>query len=126
MTARDWEFVRWWNCCPFALVITVSPLSIIPAVLVLHAPQPRASSLAYLAGWLVGLAGLTAIFIGISDMLGGLTGTPRPAWASWLRIGVGAALIVFGVIRWLTRRGHDHIPAWMRTMTSVDSRCERR
>jgi threonine/homoserine/homoserine lactone efflux protein len=51
-------------------------------------------------------------------MLGGLKDSP-PAWASWLRISVGAALIVFGVIRWLTRRGHDHIPAWMRTMNSV-------
>ena len=103
---------------PLALVITVSPLSIIPGVLVLHAPHPRESSLAYLAGWLLGLAGLTAIFIGISDMLGGLKDSP-PAWASWLRISVGAALIVFGVIRWLTRRGHDHMPAWMRTMSSV-------
>lgn len=103
---------------PLALVITVSPLSIIPGVLVLHAPHPRETSLAYLAGWLFGLAGLTAIFIGISDMLGGLRQAP-PAWASWLRITVGAALIVFGVIRWLTRRGHDHIPAWMRSMTSV-------
>ena len=43
---------------PLALVITVSPLSIIPGVLVLHAPHPRESSLAYLAGWLLGLAGL--------------------------------------------------------------------
>jgi cadmium resistance protein CadD (predicted permease) len=103
---------------PLALVITVSPLSIIPAVLVLHAPHPRRSSLAYLAGWLVGLAGLTAIFIGISDMLGGLRQSP-PAWASWLRIGVGTLLIVFGVIRWLTRRGHDHMPAWMRTLATV-------
>lgn len=103
---------------PLALVITVSPLSIIPGVLVLHAPHPRETSLAYLAGWLLGLTGLTAIFIGISDMLGGLKDSP-PAWASWLRISVGAALIVFGVIRWLTRRGHDHIPAWMRTMNSV-------
>ena len=51
-------------------------------------------------------------------MLGGLRQEP-PHWASWLRIGVGIALIVFGVIRWLTRRGHDHIPAWMRTMTSI-------
>lgn len=103
---------------PLALVITVSPLSIIPGVLVLHAPHPRQSSLAYLAGWLLGLAGLTALFIAISNMLGGLKDSPA-AWASWLRISVGAALIVFGVIRWLTRRGHDHIPAWMRTMTSV-------
>ena len=104
-----------------ALVITVSPLSIIPGVLVLHAPHPRETSLAYLAGWLSGLAGLTAIFIGISDMLGGLRQAP-PAWASWLRIGVGATLIVFGVIRWLTRHAHDHIPAWMRAMTSVTPR----
>jgi Sap, sulfolipid-1-addressing protein len=37
---------------PLALVITVSPLSIIPGVLVLHAPHPRETSLAYLAGWL--------------------------------------------------------------------------
>jgi hypothetical protein len=35
---------------PLALVITLSPLSIIPAVLVLHAPQPRLAGLAYLAG----------------------------------------------------------------------------
>ncbi len=103
---------------PLALVITVSPLSIIPAVLVLHTPHPRASSLAYLAGWLFGLAGLTAISIGISDMLGGLRQSP-PAWASWLRIAVGALLIAFGVVRWLTRRGHDHIPAWMRSLTTV-------
>jgi threonine/homoserine/homoserine lactone efflux protein len=103
---------------PLALVITVSPLSIIPAVLVLHAPRPRPSGLVYLAAWLLGLSVLTAIFIGISSMLGGLSNSP-PRWASWLRIAVGIALIVFGVIRWLTRRGHDHIPAWMRTLTNV-------
>jgi hypothetical protein len=103
---------------PLALVITVSPLTIIPAVLVLHAPHARLSSLAYLAGWLVGLAALTAICIGISSMLGGLRNSPPP-WASWLRIAVGTALIVFGAIRWLTRRGHDHIPAWMRSLTTV-------
>jgi cadmium resistance protein CadD (predicted permease) len=103
---------------PLALVITVSPLSIIPAVLVLHTLHPRESSLAYLAGWLLGLTGLTALAIGISNMLGGPRESP-PQWASWLRIAAGSALIVFGVIRWLTRRGHDHMPAWMRSLASV-------
>ena len=103
---------------PLALVITISPLSIIPAVLVLHAPRPRLTSLAYLAGWLIGLAGLTALAIGISDVLGGMRQSP-PHWASWLRIAVGILLIVFGVIRWLTRHGHDHMPAWMRSLTTV-------
>jgi Sap, sulfolipid-1-addressing protein len=103
---------------PMALVITLSPLSIIPTVLVLHAPQPRLAGLAYLAGWLLGLIGLTAAFIGVSDMLGGLRQSP-PHWASWLRIAVGTLLIVFGIARWLTRRGHDHMPAWMRSIATA-------
>ena len=43
---------------PLALVVALSPLSIIPAVLVLHTPRPRPTGLAFLVGWLVGLAGV--------------------------------------------------------------------
>ena len=74
---------------PLALVVALSPLSIIPAVLVLHTPRPRPAGLAFLTGWLVGLAALTTIFVGVSSMLGGLNAAPT--WASWLRIVVGAA-----------------------------------
>ena len=45
---------------PLGLVISLSPLTVIPAVLVLQAPRPRPSSLAFLGGWLLGLAALTA------------------------------------------------------------------
>ena len=41
---------------PLALVVALSPLSIIPAVMVLHTPRPRPTGLAFLAGWLIGLA----------------------------------------------------------------------
>ncbi|MBV9353587.1 MAG: GAP family protein [Mycobacterium sp.] len=102
-----------------ALVIALSPFSVIPAVLVLQTPRPRPTSLALLAGWLVALAALTAIFIAVSGLLGGLHKSP-PTWASWLRIGVGAALIVFGVFRWLTRHRHTHTPAWMRSLASLN------
>jgi sulfite exporter TauE/SafE len=101
-----------------ALVIALSPLSIIPAVLVLHTPRPRPTSLTFLGGWLAALAALTAIFVGISGLLGGLHKSP-PTWASWLRIVVGAALIVFGVVRWLTRHRHTHTPAWMRSLENL-------
>ncbi|MCV7035396.1 hypothetical protein BMW24_002830 [Mycobacterium heckeshornense] len=101
-----------------ALVIALSPLSIIPAVLALQAPRAQASSLAFLAGWLVSLAALTAIFLAVSGLLGGLHKSP-PTWASWLRIVVGAALIVFGVIRWLTRQRHTATPGWMRSLTEL-------
>ncbi len=102
---------------PLALVVAISPLSIIPAVLVLHTPRPKPTSLAFLAGWIFGLAALTAIFVEVSSLLGGLDKTPT--WASWLRIVIGIALIVFGVFRWLTRKRSAHTPAWMNKITGA-------
>ncbi len=101
-----------------ALVIAFSPLSIIPAVLVLHTPRPRPSGLAFLGGWLVALAALTALFVSVPGLLGGLHKSP-PAWASWLRIAVSSALIAFGVVRWLTRHRHTDTPGWMRSLTNL-------
>jgi threonine/homoserine/homoserine lactone efflux protein len=103
---------------PLALVVALSPLSIIPAVLVLHTPRPRPTGLTFLAGWLVGLTVLTLIFIEISSLAGGLRGKP-PSWASWLRIVVGAALIVFGIYRWLTRHKSAHTPKWMQSLSKL-------
>lgn len=103
---------------PLALVVALSPFSIIPAVLVLHTPRPRPTALAFLTGWLVGLAALTAIFLALSGLIGGLGGKP-PSWASWLRIVVGAALIVFGVYRWFTRKKSAHTPKWLQSMSKL-------
>jgi len=102
---------------PLALVIALSPLSIIPAVLMMHTPRPRPTSLAFMAGWFVGLAALTSIFLEVSSLLGGLDKPPR--WASWVRIVVGVALLIFGGYRWATRHRSAHTPGWMRSLTSI-------
>jgi threonine/homoserine/homoserine lactone efflux protein len=104
---------------PLALVVALSPLSIIPAVLVLHSPRPRPTGLAFLAGWLIGLAALTGIFVELSGLLGGLGGKP-PGWASWLRIVVGAALLVFGVVRYLRRKQSAHLPAFVTKLSTLN------
>jgi threonine/homoserine/homoserine lactone efflux protein len=103
---------------PLALVVALSPLSIIPAVLVLHTPRPRPTGLAFLAGWLAGLALLTGVFLIGSNLVGGLGNNP-PSWASWLRIVVGVALIVLGGYRWATRKKSEHMPGWMTRMSSL-------
>jgi threonine/homoserine/homoserine lactone efflux protein len=103
---------------PLALVVALSPLSIIPAVLVLHTSRPRPTGLAFLVGWLIGLTALTAIFLEVSGLAGGLGAKP-PEWASWLRIVVGGALITFGIYRWLTRKRSAHTPGWMRSLSTV-------
>ncbi len=103
---------------PLGLVVAISPITIIPAVLVLQAPRPRPSGLAFLTGWLLGLAALTALCVAASGLLGGLHKS-TPSWASWLRVALGSALILFGIYRWLTRHGDSDSPAWMRSFATI-------
>ncbi|MCV7378419.1 hypothetical protein BST11_25780 [Mycobacterium alsense] len=103
---------------PLGLVIALSPITVIPAVLVLHAPRPRPVSVAFLGGWLAGMAALTAAFAGASDLLGGLHQTP-PTWASWLRVVMGLALVAFGAFRWRSRHRQGRTPAWMRSFSRL-------
>jgi Sap, sulfolipid-1-addressing protein len=103
---------------PLALVVAVSPLSIIPAVLVLQTPRPRPTSLIFLGGWVLGLIALTAVFVASSDLLGDLHKKPPP-WASWLRIGIGLALIAYGIYEWLSRHRHTESPKWMRSFATM-------
>ncbi len=103
---------------PLGLVIALSPITVIPAVLVLQAPRPRPSGLAFLAGWVLGIAALTAVSVAASGLLGGLDKSP-PKWSSWLRVVLGSALIVYGIFRWFTRHGHTESPAWMRSFGTI-------
>ena len=103
---------------PLGLVIALSPITVIPAVLVLHAPRPRPAGLAFLAGWVLGLVALTAAFVGASDLLGGLHQAP-PTWAAWLRVVRGLALIAFGVYQWLTRHRDRKTPGWLRSFSKL-------
>jgi hypothetical protein len=103
---------------PLALVIALSPITVIPAVLVIHAPRPRPASLAFLGGWLLGLAALTAVFVWASDLLGDLHKAP-PTWASWARVVLGSALVAFGVFRWVTRHRQRNKPLWMRPFAKL-------
>lgn len=102
---------------PLALVITLSPLTIIPGILMLHTPSPRPTSMAFLLGWVLGIGALTAGFVLVSDALGGLN--KQPTWAPYVRIAVGGALIVFGLYRWFTRKRAEHTPGWLTSMTTI-------
>jgi threonine/homoserine/homoserine lactone efflux protein len=104
---------------PLALVVALSPLTIIPAiVLVLQSERARATGLAFMSGWLLGLAATTAVFVQLARLLDGLN-RPAPTWAAWVRIAVGVALVVFGVWRWLTRHRATKQPAWLNRLSRL-------
>ena len=101
---------------PLALIIALSPFSIIPGILVLHTPRPRPTSVAFLTGWVLGIAALTAVFVGASDLSN--NSDKSPTWTPYVRIGIGVGLIGWGLYRWQTRHRSAHLPRWMTSVTS--------
>ncbi len=100
-----------------ALAVAASPFAIIPAILVLFTDRPRATSLAYLAGWLVGLVvGATAFVLlaGVIEL-----GDEPTSWSFWARIVIGLALVVLGIRKWTTRSTASDLPAWMSSIESL-------
>src|SRR6478736_5030361 len=69
--AASWQALAG-ELVPLALVVALSPLSVLPPLLlVLHAARPRAAGLAFALGWLGGLGASTAIFLLLPRALGG-------------------------------------------------------
>jgi Sap, sulfolipid-1-addressing protein len=104
---------------PLALVVALSPLTIVPAiVLVLQSERARPTGLAFLSGWLLGLAATTAVFVQLPRLLDGLN-RPAPTWAAWVRIAVGIALVALGGWRWATRHRVTAQPALLNRLGRV-------
>ena len=102
---------------PLGLVIALSPFSIIPGILVLHTPRPRPTSMAFLAGWVLGIAAITAVFVSASDL--SKRSENSPSWTPYVRVAIGIGLIAWGLYRWLTRNRSARTPAWMRSLTTI-------
>lgn len=104
---------------PLAVVVAASPLSIIPALLlVLHSARPRPTGLAYLAGWLLGLTVMTGVFVAVPRAFGG-SDQSTSSWGGWVRLAIGIVLIGFGVWRWVTRDKASRAPAFFTTLGKV-------
>jgi threonine/homoserine/homoserine lactone efflux protein len=96
--------------------VAVSPLPIIAVVLMLATPRARTNGLAFLLGWLVGLAGLGTIVLLVA---GGAdaSGDGEPAtWVSVLKLVLGALLVLFAVRQWRERDAEHTTPKWMQAI----------
>ncbi|MFC5803989.1 GAP family protein [Streptomyces formicae] len=100
----------------FATVIAVSPFTLIPALFMQFTPRPRASSSAFLAGWVIGIV----VPAGSCAALASVVQRPEDehAWVAWARVVLGSLLILFGIRQWLTRHGRA-APGWMRLLADA-------
>lgn len=100
-----------------AMVVAISPFSIIVAViLVLHTDRPKPNGLAFLVGRLVGLAGVTAVFVQAPRLLGDLN---RPIAPRTLIV-AGVVCLAFGVWVWTRRARMTEEPRWLASVDRIN------
>ena len=111
----------------FGVGVALSPLPIIAVVLMLATPKGRVNGLAFLVGWVLGIAVLGAIVLLVA---GGASASRHGAPATWvsiLKIVLGVLLVLLAVKEWRGRpRGDSQpgLPSWMKavdTFTPVRS-----
>lgn len=103
-----------------AVGIAASPFPVIPAILLLLTPRATANAGSFLAGWATGILTATAGFTALEAVVE-LADEP-PGWVSWVRVGLGAALVVLGVRQWVTRHAERPAPAWMQSLEEATPR----
>lgn len=103
---------------PVTLGVVLSPLAIMALVAVLLSERARANGIAYLIGWVVGLAGLTALCLWMFDLFEVHALGEPPLWVPVLRIVIGVFL--FAAAAWVYRRGKEHIKQMAKAATPQD------
>jgi threonine/homoserine/homoserine lactone efflux protein len=101
---------------PLALGVAISPVPIIAVILMLLAPKAGGTSAGFLLGWVLGIVVATVVFVVLAEVAGlGASAGPSMA-SSWVKIVVGALLLVLAVMQWRSRptAGEDpELPSWM-------------
>lgn len=105
---------------PMAVVIALSPFAIIPAIVLLLTPRPRAAAGAFLGGWALGVGLVTGAAVVAADLVDAYGTSPR--WVEWTRLVLGAALVVLGALRWRGRDAGGTPPAWLSGVKSATPR----
>ena len=92
-----------------AIGIAASPFGVVPAILLLFTPTPRANAGAFLLGWAGGVLAGFLLMAWASDLAGARESGPLFAP---LRLIAGGALIVLAARQW-RNRSKAEVPGWM-------------
>lgn len=107
---------------PIALGVAISPVPIIAVILMLLAPHAKAASLAFVAGWVVGIGVVvTVVTLVVDPVDDSEAGDPSTA-VSIVKIALGAAALVLAGRNWRSRPGEGEqpqMPTWMGAIDTI-------
>ena len=104
---------------PLAIGIAISPVPIIAVILMLITPQARSNGLAFLGGWMLGLAVVGTIVLIVANTAGVATSSGPSRTVSIIKLVLGL-LLLFAAWRQFKKRpkpGEEApLPKWMRAL----------
>lgn len=98
----------------YAVGIAISPIPIAAVILMLFSERARSNSLAFMVAWSAGIAVVTTIVVNVPGLEADDSGPSTTA--GWVKLVLGALLLVAGVRQWTARPGPDEeitTPGWM-------------
>lgn len=100
--------------------VAISPVPIIAVVLMLATPRGRVNGPAFLLGWLIGL-GVVGTIVLLAASGADATDDGAPAtWTGWLKLALGALLVLVAIKQWRGRPKGDEAPALPSWMATID------
>lgn len=106
---------------PLALGIAISPIPIIAAILMLLSPKARGTSVGFLIGWVLGIVVAISVFTALSSVLPEKDQDASQPIAGWIKIALGALLLLMAVKQWRSRPANGEAAALPKWMSAVDT-----
>ena len=101
-----------------AVVVALSPVPIIAVVLMLGTPRARVNGPAFVLGWVLGLTVVGGAVMALAGAAGASDDGPAE-WVDWLKLVLGALLLLLAVKQWRgrPRAGETpRMPSWMKAI----------
>jgi hypothetical protein len=105
----------------FAVGVAISPVPIIAVILMLFSSRARINGPAFLLGWVAGLAIVSGVTYAIADASDASTDTTASDSVSWVKIGLGALLLLLAARTWRKRPAAGAAPELPKWMAGIDA-----
>jgi threonine/homoserine/homoserine lactone efflux protein len=106
---------------PVALGVAISPVPIIAVILMLLAPRAKAASVAFLLGWVLGIAVVVSVVTVVVDPVDDSAAADPSTFASILKIVLGVAAVALAVQQWSSRPRAGEEPTLPKWMAAIDT-----
>lgn len=107
---------------PLGVGVAISPIPIIATVLMLFSPRSKITSTLFLAGWVVGIVGVSVLVGFVSGAFEQSDPSSAKPVMGVLQILLGLALLYLAWRQWNTRSPSDEaagMPPWLQTISSI-------